>query len=324
MAYDFMDLVGGELVANLFEKLMNRRYSMNVTLDELSLKTKLPITHLIALEEGDLSKFSHDIAMVKFYLLSYCNALDIDFNEIESELDEIVSGYSHTMMLKKRQERENNYQSVMKRVSRHQQKINYRPREIKLTNTNRSKIILLISIVCFLLVILILLFKFVLPIWGKESLLSFDDKIEKYVLSVDNDNVSNGNAVSPIVSEDSDLALKAYDVIENNLNNYSLVFNKVRMVNFKFVAENSLKLGISDGDNVELLPFQNLSKGDDVSLSVNIDKNDRVLVINVIGSNNYKLFVNDELVDINTLKLSSEKNFIIFNFRLEGRDEYRE
>lgn len=309
-------------MASLFEKLMSKRLNMNVTLDELSLRTKLPITHLISLEEGDLSKFSHDIAMVKFYLLSYCNALNIDFNDIENELEEVLNGYSQTMMLKKKQEREDNFQSVMKRVNRHQQKINYRPREIKLTNTNRSKIILLISIVFMLFVILIVLFKFVLPIWGNDYSLSFDGHIEKYALPVDSNSVSVSSELSPVLTDNSDTKLQVYDVIENNLNSYDLIFNKVASINFKFVAADNLKLGISDGKNSELFPFKNLQSNESTSLNISIDKEDSTIVLNVIGSNNYKLFVNDNLVDVNTLKLSSTKNFIILNFKMGGRNEH--
>lgn len=81
--------------------LKSRREELGFTLEAMSLKTKVPLAKLKAIEEGNLAYFENEITYVKFYVRYYFNALHLDFDDYKELLDEALGDYSQTGTLKK-------------------------------------------------------------------------------------------------------------------------------------------------------------------------------------------------------------------------------
>lgn len=311
----------GEWMANVFEKLITQRLRLNMSLDELSLKTKLPLTHLKALEDGDLSIFSHDLSMVKFYLLSYCDALNLDYHEIEADFDEIINGYSQTLMLKKQREKADSFNNVMKRVSHHKRKITYQSRDYTVTNNYRSKIVLIVLLSLLILIIMFLLFWKVLPVWSVNDNNSLPEVIEDYKNSP-SDNVISDSGINKDLIKSEVNQIQLFDLVENNLNNYDLIFDIGNKYNLKLSAKENLKFSLTDSNSEELVGLVNLASGDNKIYEVDVTTENKTLILSVMDSNKYDLLLNNVGIDIDFKKLSSKQHFVILNFKVRNRNEH--
>lgn len=309
-------------MANVFEKLITQRLRLNMSLTELSIKTKLPLAHLKALEDGDLSKFSHDLSMVKFYLLSYCDALNLDYHEFETDFDEIINGYSQTLMLKKQHEKADSFNNVMQRVSHHKRKITYQSRDYTVTNNYRSKIILMVLLGVLFLIVVFLLFWKVLPIWSINDINSVPKVVESYSGSQQSGIDIGDVAINKDLINKEVNKTELFDLVENNLNNYDVIFDAGNKYNLKLSAKDNLKFSLTNSNSEELIDLVNLASGDSKSYEVDLTTENKSLILSVIDSNKYVLLLNDVGIDIDFNKLSSKQHFVILNFKVRNRNEH--
>ncbi|MCI8539943.1 MAG: helix-turn-helix domain-containing protein [Erysipelotrichaceae bacterium] len=74
--------------------LKQKRLEKGMTIEEISLKTRLTIKHIKAIEEGDISYFKDDLSYLRFFLRAYCDALGIDFEPMKEELHDSIEDYT--------------------------------------------------------------------------------------------------------------------------------------------------------------------------------------------------------------------------------------
>ncbi len=82
-------------------KLRARREELGLSIEELSIKTKIQPHYLRALEEGNIEFFSDDVSYLKYFMRFYCKAIEFDFEEIRPEFDQRIAKYQDTVVLKK-------------------------------------------------------------------------------------------------------------------------------------------------------------------------------------------------------------------------------
>lgn len=95
-------------------KLQERRKELKLNYEDVSSITKLSIPHLKAIEAGDLDYFKDDLTYVRFYVRSYCKALDVPYENFKDDVMDSVEEYTSTITLKK-QER---IETVEKNIAR--------------------------------------------------------------------------------------------------------------------------------------------------------------------------------------------------------------
>ena len=133
------------------EFLKQKRLEKGYTLDQIVDKTRMPITRIKALEEGDISLFKDDLTYLQFFVQAYCKALGIDYNEIKNQLSDSVNGYTTTFQaeqLKAITESEQHIREKSNKRIEEYKKIN-RPKKVK-RNIDFS-LISFILVVCILL-----------------------------------------------------------------------------------------------------------------------------------------------------------------------------
>lgn len=79
---------------NIGKLLKEKRLELGLTIEEVSEKTRLTQKHIKALEEGDIGFFHDDLAYLRFFVKSYCEVLDIDFEDVKDELRGSVNEYT--------------------------------------------------------------------------------------------------------------------------------------------------------------------------------------------------------------------------------------
>jgi hypothetical protein len=97
--------------------LKTRREELGYTLQDMSVKTKVPQAKLKAIEEGNLAYFKDELTYVKFYVRYYFNALHLNYDDYKNLLSESLEDYTQTDSLKKIEEINEANQRVKNRAS---------------------------------------------------------------------------------------------------------------------------------------------------------------------------------------------------------------
>lgn len=86
--------------------LKERRLELGYSLEQMHDKTKLSIAQLEAIERGDIAFFRDDLSYLSYFVRYYANALDLNYDDLRSELDHTISEYTESISLSqiKRQE----------------------------------------------------------------------------------------------------------------------------------------------------------------------------------------------------------------------------
>lgn len=89
------------------KKLRARREKLNLSYDDISAITKMPVPHIKAIENGDLDYFKNDLSYVRFYVRSYCKAIDVPYENFREDVLDSIDDYTNTLTLKAIKEYEN-------------------------------------------------------------------------------------------------------------------------------------------------------------------------------------------------------------------------
>lgn len=84
---------------NIGNLLKEKRLELGLTVEDVSTQTRLTQKHIKALEEGNLEFFHDDLSYLRFFVKSYCEVLDIDFENVKDELRESVNDYTQTLTM---------------------------------------------------------------------------------------------------------------------------------------------------------------------------------------------------------------------------------
>ncbi len=101
---------------DLGAKLKKRREELGFTLEEMSIRTKIQPHYLKALEDGDMDFFKDDLSYLRYFLRFYCQALQLDFEEIREAFENELDEYMETQSLKVIQDREAKQKTINKRI----------------------------------------------------------------------------------------------------------------------------------------------------------------------------------------------------------------
>lgn len=137
------------------EFLKQKRLEKGITIEELVNKTRMPITRIKAIEEGDITLFKDDITYLQFFIQSYCRALDIDYSEIKEKLNESISGYTLSFQTDQIRAQEETEKNIREKSSQriHDYKVKYPTEKVK-----RKIDFSLISFVAVISIIVVCLF----------------------------------------------------------------------------------------------------------------------------------------------------------------------
>lgn len=83
----------------LGKQLKEKRLELGMTIEDISVKTRLTQKHIKALEEGNLEFFHDDLSYLRFFVKSYCDAVGIDFEDVKEELRGSIDDYTQTISM---------------------------------------------------------------------------------------------------------------------------------------------------------------------------------------------------------------------------------
>ncbi|MBS3991928.1 MAG: helix-turn-helix domain-containing protein [Erysipelothrix sp.] len=102
-------------IASIFKQ---QRELLGLSLEDLSIKTKLSIYQLQAIEAGKIEFFKDDITYFPFMIRFVANTLQIDYDSIKPDVEQIIATFHNTQALKKVQQREIINHSVKQKTNK--------------------------------------------------------------------------------------------------------------------------------------------------------------------------------------------------------------
>lgn len=140
------------------ELLKNKRLEIGMSVEEISKKTRLSVAHIHALEDGNIKYFDNDLSYLRFYIKAYCNAINMNYDEVKTLIQDSVLEYTTSFQIKKEdsiKQSEENIRSMSKNKVQHKKvNLNGTPSMNKLKQQGKK---LDFSLISFLGVISILL-----------------------------------------------------------------------------------------------------------------------------------------------------------------------
>jgi cytoskeletal protein RodZ len=102
-------------IASIFKQ---QRELLGLSLEDLSIKTKLSINQLQAIEDGKIEFFKDDITYFPFMIRFVANTLQINYDSIKTDVEQIIATFHNTQALKKVQQREIINHSVKQKTNK--------------------------------------------------------------------------------------------------------------------------------------------------------------------------------------------------------------
>lgn len=122
------------------QKLKKERIKKGLSYNDITGLTKLPENKIRAIEEGNLDFFIEDITFLRFYVRSYCKALEIPYDDMKVDISEKVLDYTTSINLKKDLEKEELQQNIKVRANKNRKPEVRDKSSISLHNRKRKKI----------------------------------------------------------------------------------------------------------------------------------------------------------------------------------------
>ncbi len=188
--------------------LKQKRLEKGLTIEAVSEKTRLTIKHLKAIEEGDISYFRDDLSYLRFFLKAYCNALELDFEEIKGELQDSIDDYTTSFTKEALKEHAQIERGIAKtnekiRNSEQPEERKQKKKKPKKARRHRKIDISLVSFLAIIVVIVIgLIFAFVMWFQGNQHI--DDDVNQRPPIATKDDNTSDDNKPKDNASDNNE------------------------------------------------------------------------------------------------------------------------
>lgn len=78
-----------------YEILRKRRQDLGLSIQDVSAQTRLAPEYIKAIEENDLDVFSDDLSFVRYFIQSYCQALGVNWEAVQPEVEGSIKHYAH-------------------------------------------------------------------------------------------------------------------------------------------------------------------------------------------------------------------------------------
>lgn len=78
-----------------YQILKQRRIDLKLSVQDVSVQTRLAPEYIVAIEENDLDVFSDDYSFVRYFVHAYANAIGVNWEAISTEVDQTIKYHAH-------------------------------------------------------------------------------------------------------------------------------------------------------------------------------------------------------------------------------------
>ena len=261
------------------EILKQHRINANLSLEDMSEKTKIQMPYLIAIEDGDIDKFKNDISYLKYYIRFYCRVIDYDFELIREKLDLSIDEFSQTMIIKKIDDDKQRQNAINRQL-------NYSKEKNKVTKkvAKKGKDYSFISLFVMVIIVVICIMFFVFNVFFKS-----DNEIKPPVI------VPTPTTTPVVEVEDLPISIVENDATTYIVNDYNVKENISIKVNFN----NDTWIRVYYDDVVTNNPVSKVYNSGEVMEILITPVNDMKITIHFGIVKGNEIYINEELVVLN-------------------------
>ncbi|WP_075878128.1 helix-turn-helix domain-containing protein [Merdibacter massiliensis] len=81
-------------MAKFNEVLKSKREELGLSIADISKRTRLTERYIIALENRDIQSFENDLSYLRYFVRSYCDAVDISYDTVREDVQEAVEAFA--------------------------------------------------------------------------------------------------------------------------------------------------------------------------------------------------------------------------------------
>lgn len=271
-------------IASIFK---HQRELLGLSLEDLSIKTKLSIYQLQALEAGKIEFFKDDITYFPFMVRFVANTLDIDYDSIKPDVEQIIASFHTTQALKKVEQRAIINHSVKQKTN----KLGIKKR----TSIDFTFVWLMLILVALVVALIYTFFTVILPGLSQET--NTDNPVVE-LPNNPNDDVVDEEPTDPV---DQEIVIT---VTETTYNTYEISkFDPQTKVTFKVVPVlRQAWIRFALNNTVLNLPATAIYPiGQEIILEHLPTANDEINIrVGDIIGDNVEFFVNDVKIELNS------------------------
>jgi len=157
--------------------LKARREELGFSLAKMSERTKVPLSKLQAIEDGNLAYFKHELTYVKFYVRYYFNNLHLNFDDYKELLNEALDEYTQTASLKNLEEHAEINARVKHRANSHNEAHKAKTQPFNIKKNLKVDIGFISMFVISIMIILALLYVFISSVYPMLTKTKNDPKV---------------------------------------------------------------------------------------------------------------------------------------------------
>ena len=261
------------------EILKQHRINANLSLEDMSEKTKIQMPYLIAIEDGDIDKFKNDISYLKYYIRFYCRVINFDFELVRERLDIAIDEFSQTIVIKKIDDDKQRQNAINRQL-------NYSKEKNKASKNvaKKSKDYSFISLFAMVIIVMSCIIFFVFNVFFKG-----DNEIKPPVI------VPTPTSTPVVEVEELPISIVESDATTYFVNDYNVKENISIKVNFN----NDTWIRVYYDDVVTNNPVSKVYKSGEVMEILITPVNDMKITIHFGIVKGNEIYINDELVIFN-------------------------
>ncbi len=261
------------------EILKQHRINANLSLEDMSEKTKIQMPYLIAIEDGDIDKFKNDISYLKYYIRFYCRVINFDFELVRERLDIAIDEFSQTIVIKKIDDDKQRQNAINRQL-------NYSKEKNKASKNvaKKSKDYSFISLFAMVIIVMSCIIFFVFNVFFKG-----DNEIKPPVI------VPTPTSTPIVEVEELPISIVESDATTYFVNDYNVKENISIKVNFN----NDTWIRVYYDDVVTNNPVSKVYKSGEVMEILITPVNDMKITIHFGIVKGNEIYINDELVILN-------------------------
>lgn len=78
-----------------YQILRQRRLDLKLSIQDVSSQTRLAPEYIQAIEMNNLEVFSDDFSFVRYFVRAYCDAIGVNWQAVQAEVDANINAYAH-------------------------------------------------------------------------------------------------------------------------------------------------------------------------------------------------------------------------------------
>ncbi|MDD7281525.1 MAG: helix-turn-helix domain-containing protein [Erysipelotrichaceae bacterium] len=275
-----------------YQLLKQRRQSFNLSIEDVSNQTRLDPNFIQAIEEHNLEVFSDDYSFVRYFIHAYCDAIGVNWNVIQVEVDADIHEYARNKNQALTQA-QRKLASSMKPASSTKSKKTHKNKSLskwlsyKITGSYRFSRIISIGVAAL---VVLIVFNTISGVLSTRQQAAYEQQVEKELAQKEKETTQLAKQFQQ-EKEKKAIKFETLSKSENQFRIYNLSEARDLQISITLPEETSVMIYV---DGVLVSGSETLTYIDDFTDTINVSQNCTITIALGTYSNNVVTIENEE------------------------------